>query len=362
VTLGITTFGIVGAGWRAEFFLRVAAAMPERFQVGGMMVRDEAKGRTIETRWGVPTFRTLDELLDRTDLHFVVVSVPRAVSPDFIRSLADRGMPVLTETPPAKDVDGLNELYRYISERGAKVQVAEQYAFQPLHAARIAICRSGRLGQVDQAQVSAAHGYHGISLIRKLLGIGFDDVEITAIRHSSQIVAGPNRHGDPQEEKRAANRQDIAWLQFADGKLGVFDFTSDQYFSWIRSQRVLIRGEQGEINNTQISYLRDYATPIYSEIRRVNAGENGNLEGLFLKGMIAGEEWVYRNPFIPARLTDDEIAVAECLARMADYVNGGRECYSLAEASQDHYLSLLLEQAIKSGETVVSSRQLWACD
>jgi hypothetical protein len=25
-------------------------------------------------------------------------------------------------------------------------------------------------------------------------------------------------------------------------------------------------------------------------------------------------------------------------------------------------LSLLLEQAIKSGETVVSSRQLWACD
>jgi predicted dehydrogenase len=360
--LGITAFGIVGAGWRAEFFLRVAAAMPERFRVGGMMVRDEAKGQMIENRWGVPTFRTLDDLLDRTDLSFVIVSVPRAVSPDLIRALAGRGMPVLTETPPAKDLDGLIELYRYINECGAKVQVAEQYAFQPMHAARIAICRSGRLGPIDQAQISAAHGYHGISLIRRYLGIGFDEVKISAIRHTSQIVAGPNRQGDPQEEKRVAAKQDVAWLQFEGGQLGVFDFTGDQYFSWIRSQRVLIRGEQGEINNAQISGLRDYATPIYSELRRINAGKNGNLEGLFLKGILAGDEWVYRNPFIPARLTDDEIAVAECLARMADYVNGGRECYSLTEASQDHYLSLLLEQAIRNGETVASSRQLWACD
>jgi predicted dehydrogenase len=358
--MGTTTFGIVGAGWRAEFFLRVAAAMPERFRVGGMTVRDEAKGRAVESRWGVPTYRTIDEMLDKIDLGFVVVSVPRTVSPDLIRALADRGMPVLTETPPAKDLDGLIELYRYINERGAKVQVAEQYAFQPLHAARIAISRSGLLGRVDQAQISAAHGYHGISLIRRYLGIGYDDVKITAIRHASQIVAGPNRQGDPQEEKRVPAKQDIAWLQFAGGQLGVFDFTSDQYFSWIRSQRVLVRGDQGEISNMQISRLANYATPVYSEIKWINSGKNGNLEGLYLKGVVAGDEWVYRNPFIPARLTDDEIAVAECLARMADYVNGGRECYSLAEASQDHYLSLLLEQAIKSGETVVSHRQLWA--
>ena len=36
----------------------------------------------------------------------------------------------------------------------------------------------------------------------------------------------------------------------------------------------------------------------------------------------------------PAELSDDEIAVADLLLRMADYVNGGEVAYSLAEACQ----------------------------
>ena len=41
------------------------------------------------------------------------------------------------------------------------------------------------------------------------------------------------------------------------------------------------------------------------------------------EGITLGDEWVYRNPFVPARLTDDEIAVATCLERMVAYVEGG---------------------------------------
>ena len=57
------------------------------------------------------------------------------------------------------------------------MQVAEQYAFQPLHAARLAFIRAGKLGEISQVQVSVAHGYHGISLIRKFLGIGYENVK-----------------------------------------------------------------------------------------------------------------------------------------------------------------------------------------
>ena len=63
---------------------------------------------------------------------------------------------------------------------------------------------------------------------------------------------------------------------------------------------------------------------------------------------------------MPARLTDDEIAVATCLQRMAEYINGGPDFCSLAQASQDHYLGLMIEQAVQSGEAIYCKRQVWA--
>ncbi len=91
-----------------------------------------------------------------------------------------------------------------------------------------------------------------------------------------------------------------------------------------------------------------------------NAREDGNLEGYYHKGILAGNEWVYKNPFASARLSDDEIGVATCLSKMDDYVAGGPDFYSLAEASQDHYLSLMIERALASSETVTATAQPWA--
>jgi predicted dehydrogenase len=331
--------------------------MPERFAVGSMLVRDAAKGRAIEEAWGVSTVRDLDAFLASPHGSFVVVSVPWPVTPVMVRALADRGVPALAETPPAPDLEGLHALHD-LTERGARVQVAEQYNFQPLHAARLALARSGVLGRISQAQVSAAHGYHGVSLIRALLDVLYEPCTIQARAFVSPLVAGPNRDGPPAEHKVGESRQVIAHLDYGD-RLGVFDFTGDQYFSWVRSPRVLVRGERGEINNQRVSYLEDFRTPVYLDLQRVDAGQAGNLEGYYHKGILAGSEWVYRNPFAPARLTDDEIAIATSLHKMADYAAGGPSFYSLAEASHDHYISTLIERAARSGETVATEAQPW---
>lgn len=351
-------FAIVGGGWRAEFYLRAAHMLPERFGVCGMLVRDEAKGRAVEERWGVRTWRSLDELLGGCDPAFVVISVSASANAAVLHEVAGRGVPALAETPAATELDGLVSLHA-LTEQGAKVQVAEQYTFQPMHAARLAVIASGRLGAVSHAQVSAAHGYHGVSLLRHYLGVGFEGAEITACSFASPIVAGPGRGGPPTEERTGTSTQTLAWLRFG-GKLGVYDFTGDQYFSWIRSPRVLVRGERGEINNRQVRSLADFRTPVEVELRRADAGHGGNLEGYHHKGVLAGDEWVYRNPFAPARLSDEEIAIATCLAKMADYVHGGPEFYSLAGASQDRYLDLLIAEAAKTGRTITSTPQVWA--
>lgn len=355
---GPIRFAIVGGGWRTAFYLRVARELPDRFQVSGVVVRDAAWGRQLAAAWGVTPYGSLDDLSQANDLDFVLVCVPRGVAPDLICALTERGIPVLAETPPAADVEGLQALYARL-EPAARVQVAEQYPFQPLHAARLALAASGIIGKPSQAQVSVAHGYHGMALMRRALGLTFEDATILARRVVSPIWEGPGRGGAPGEERIAVSDQVIAQLDFGDA-FGVYDFCGDQYFSWIRTPRLLIRGERGEIHGTQVSYLADFRTPITLDLRREDAGLAGNLEGFYHKGILAGERWVYRNPLAPGRLSDDEIAVGTCLEKMAHYAQGGEGFYGLAEASQDHYLSLMIEQAVTSGDGVRTTTQPWA--
>lgn len=351
-------FGIIGGGWRAEFFIRVAQALPERFHVERVLVRDPAKAAAFSARMNVPTCGTMDELLTGTACEYVVLSVPCAANPQLLTELTDRKMPVLVETPPGRDEAAMTGLHD-LTKRGARIQVAEQLHLRPLHAARIAMARSGLLGNVHQAQVAIAHGYHGISLIRRLLGIGFEDVTITAKRVPSTVMGGPGRGGSPTEETTEKVLQEIAWMDFGD-RLGMFDFAGPQYFSWVRSVRMLVQGDRGEIHDEEVRYLKDFRTPVHYHLQREVAGHNDNLEGFHLRGIMGGDQWVYVNPYIPARLSDDEIAVASCLEKMSTYAKGGPDFYSLAEGCQDNYLARLLTQAAKSGERVKSQRQVWA--
>ncbi len=348
-------FAIIGAGWRSDFYVRVAGALPDRFEVTGLLTRDTARAATVARDWAVPASITLDDLL-ATDPAFVVVSVPWAVTPVLLRELADLGIPTLTETPPAPDVDGLRALRSLVD---ARIQVAEQYQFQPYHAARLTIARSGRLGTVTEAQVSVAHGYHGIDLMRRFLAVDDEPVTIRATRFTSSIVAGPDRHGPPTGEMLAESHQVIAWFDFGD-RLGVMDFTDDQYFSWIRSTRLLARGDRGEIDDLTVRSLQDATTPLVVQLTRHDTGQGGNLEGHHLVGITAGAEWIYRNAYASARLSDEEIAVATTLTRMHEWLDGGPAICSLAHGAQDHYLNLLMGQAAASREQVHVPGHVWA--
>ena len=103
----------------------------------------------------------------------------------------------------------------------------------------------------------------------------------------------------------------------------------------------------------------DHQTPVVDELTRHDAGQDGNLEGFHHKGITLGDEWLYRNPFVPARLSDDEIAVATCLARMGEWLQGGPEVCSLADAAQDHYLGLCIDEAARTGLPATISGHVW---
>jgi len=355
-----TRFGMIGCGWRAEFFMRVAQELPDLFEVSRVLIRDPGKdkAKSFLSRWDVPTCGDLNELLQTRDMAFVLSTAQARSNPELLPVLAEHEMPTLCETPAGRNIDDMKSLYELV-ERGARIQVAEQLHMQPYHASRIALAHSGLLGKVSHANVSVCHGYHGISLIRRMLGVTFENATITAKRFAAPIVTSPGRDGPPDEESISDVNQEVAWLDFGD-RLGINDFTAQHYFSMIRSHRTLIRGERGEINNEHVRYLTDFRNYVHTRLQRENAGEDGDLDGHYLKGILTGSEWVYRNEFIPARLTDDEIAVATALKRMAEYVDGGPEFYSFAEGCQDRYLDLMISEAISTGQPVQTQTQPWA--
>lgn len=351
-----TVIGVIGASWRAQYYLRAARELPQHFSVREVLVRSQDSASRVTTDWGVPSTTSLDEFLAAGPFDYVVVSVPPDAASEVTRAVIDAGYPVLSETPPAPTVEELFELYRSVGT--APVQVAEQYQFQAHHAARLALAADGTIGEVNGVRVSAAHGYHGVSLIRFALGVGFEPVEVSAQQLVDSVVSARGRDAWNEAASQYDSGRTLAVLHFGQ-KSAIYDFNFEQYFSPIRSRHIDIYGTTGEINDDHVSYLSSPGHATHSLLHRESTGVDGDLEGYFLRRISLGEKVLYENRFIQARLNDDELAVAETMFRMAIYVRDGEPFYGLADASQDQYLSLLINRAAETGESLATGQTPW---
>ncbi|WP_203568458.1 Gfo/Idh/MocA family protein [Aestuariimicrobium ganziense] len=351
------TIGVLGTGWRAEYFLRIASLLPERFTVAGILTRSEESAERAAARWAVPTTTDWDEFVGQAEYDWVVVSVPWDAAPVLTRRFVERGTPVLCETPPAPDLDGLRQLWADLGP-DAPVQVAEQYVHQPHHAARIAVARSGLLGRIGHATFSSAHGYHGVSLLRAALGVGFDPVSVTAMNFDDPVLKVRGRDDWPDEIESAVALRVIATLRWGD-RIGIHDFNGEQYTSPIRRRHVHLTGERGELFDDEVVHVVGPGQVAHGRLHREQAGVDGDLEGHFLRSITLGERVVYRSEFGRARLNDDELAVARVMAGMDEFVRTGTPIYPLADACHDHYLNELMDRARKGGGKVVSEPQPW---
>ncbi|MBQ1009502.1 Gfo/Idh/MocA family oxidoreductase [Micromonospora sp. M51] len=354
-----TRFGIVGSGWRGEFFLRLARLLPERFRVTGVVTRTESRGAAVTADWGVRTFRTTAELLAHERPDFVIVSVPWSVTPEATRELVAAGVPVLAETPPAADLAGLRSLWADVGGSGL-VQVAEQYLLMPGHAARLALVRAGVLGEPTSVQISSTHLYHAVSLIRGLLGVGHESAEINARAFVAPLANPLSPTGWSGDDTPQQLSTTLATIDFG-GRMGLYDFTDNQWWNPLRTRRLVVRGSRGELVDDRVVRLVDPTTPVESSLVRRQTGLDLNLEGLDLKHISFDGEVVYRNPFVGSGMSDDDIAVADIVARAGAWAREeGPAPYSLAEACQDHLISLAIEESVRTGQPVVTDAEAWA--
>ena len=176
-------FGVVGSGWRAEFFVRMARLMPERFQCVGVVTRSAERGAEVERRgacrrsarsrsWSPrvgPTHRTARSSSS---------SPCRGPSrPDAIRELVDAGHPgARRDAARARRRRAARAVgrRRLVGTRpGGRAQPVDAVARGPDRGRRRRADRRGRRA----CRSRSTHLYHAVGLIRRLLGAGRGEVD-----------------------------------------------------------------------------------------------------------------------------------------------------------------------------------------
>jgi predicted dehydrogenase len=351
-------FGLIGTGWRAEFFLRLASALPDRFRVAGVVTRTPERGETMTTKWGVPSYTTIEDLLAAGPLDVVIPCVPWPVTPAVTAELVEHNTKVLAETPPAPDTEGLRALWQRVGPTGL-VQVAEQYMLMPAHAARGEVVRRGVIGEATSVQMSSTHLYHAMSMIRALLDVGHTPARVVAQSFTAALAdpLTPDGWTDDLAPKQAGTV--LATLDFG-GRTGLYDFTDNQWWNPLRARRIVIRGARGEIVDEQVTRLVDERTVVTSPLVRNRAGVDLDLRGVDLEHISFDGEVLWRNENFGAGLSEDDIAVVDLLAATIAWCREeAPPPYPLAEGCQDHLLSLAIEESIRTGLPVTTTEEPW---
>ena len=317
-------YGIIGAGWRSEFYLRIAHLYPDIFSVSGIYIRNSNKREEFSKNYNIPISNKLEDLL-KSDFDFIVSCVNKDSINETAQMLTDKGIAVLTETPVSTDT--LN----------GKIQVAEQFHFMPRNQAYKKIIDSGILGEVHQVQLSCCHDYHAASLIRFFLNINNEIPTKTTVTLPDKVTRYNSRAGHI-EPVMVDSEQKITVLNFGN-KTAIYDFNFEQYFSDIRASRIVIRGTKGEIINNTCTYLKD-GLPHSFEIKRNCFGTEESLDGFSLLNITGNGEVLYTNPFKNSRLSDEEIAIATCLKKMKEYCDKNISFYTVKDAYIDYSLIL----------------------
>ncbi|MBR1853647.1 MAG: Gfo/Idh/MocA family oxidoreductase [Lachnospiraceae bacterium] len=386
-------FVIIGSGWRAQYYVRIANALPEVFELCAMYCRTEEKAAQIAAEYNIHTTTSMEECLSLQP-DFVVVAVTKTAIADVSMEWLRRGFTVLCETPVAVDLETLKRICRYtgtafpsnskqnnlpdISGQGSmsnscpqavspssgepKLVVAEQYQFYPEYIALQRLLEKGLIGAPNFLTLSAAHDYHAASLMRAFLGVSADtDFTVTAKTFSFPTVETLTRYEHHTDGRIADKKRTLAVFTFADGKTAFYDFDSEQYRSPIRGNWIKIQGCRGEIMNQHVNYLDRHNQPISSDLviesRQLETeSTNPNFHTVREITRITFEgEPLYTPEFGLCGLPQDETAIAHLMKQTAEYARGNAGSpYTLREAIQDAYMGILLRQADKIGVTVES--------
>lgn len=362
------SFIIVGSGWRAMFYVRIAKAYPQLFKLKYLLCRTAQKAERIQREQGIPV-TTSSADCETAHPDFVVVAVDYASNFQVTVEWLQKGYAVLAETPAASTEEHLEELWR-LHQKGAKLQIAEQYFRYPLLAAGLQAVQKGLLGDPYAVELSLAHDYHGFSLIRRMLncslvqGRGYENtlstsrlplMKLSARQYRFPVVETDSRFGPVTDGRIGQQERTRVTIEFENGKIAFYDFSGLQYHTFIRARHINVQGARGEWNDTILRYVNEENQPVAEDLKPWLNPAYQALDTDFLRRQ--SQLW---KPFVSMENYQDEYAIATLMLDMGSLLETGKGGYPLAEALEDAYMLILMKEALLSpGQTVISRPHGW---
>jgi len=342
---------IVGSGYRAEYFGRVAKTYPSLFRAM-FLCRSEEKKERMTAHTGIPATTDGAECL-AFQPDFVVIAVDRGHMTQVAEEWIQKGFPVVTETPVGESPDQLCRLWA-LGKQGAKIVSCEQYHRVPMIACGLQAVQDGLIGEPDSVYISLLHDYHAASVIRPALRLsGSEKYTVIGMEHTGQVAATDSREGAILDGRTQPAVRMTAQIIYDCGKHALYDFCTVQYRSYIRSRHLVVRGSRGEWSDQAVSFVN----------------ENNRPEKLFLLPDLPEK---YRcldtqalrdrrrnwQPDLAPDTVQDEYAIASILLDMEDYLRGGPSPYSLENSLNDAYFWILLKAAAQNPLQPVRSEEM----
>ena len=346
------SFVVVGSGFRAMFYGRIARTYPELFEMKYMLCRSQEKADRIRTQTGF-SVTTSKEACEACRPDFVVVAVNKANIADVAEEWVLRGHTVLTETPAGASLEQLERIWELRERCGCRIQVAEQYFHYPSLSVGMKYIERGDIGEPFSLYISAAHDYHGASIMRKYLSVGQEAFAVAAKRFRFPLTETDSREGAVTDGRTTLRERDIALFEFASGKIGLYDFSGEQYHSFIRSRHIIVRGRDGELSDQVLYRLDDRHYPRTKILLPELEPRYRVLETKRIRDYV--RMW---KPELSLDEIEDEYAIACMLYDMGDYIASGQEIYPLRDALQDAYMWLVLQEAVQKPGKQIHAREM----
>lgn len=359
---------IIGTARRSDYLYGpIVAALPQHVQLVSVWGRSVDSARRLGESLGVPHYTDLDKLIRETSPQIGIVSVSSQANGEVGLMAVEHGLHVLLETPIAHKLSEADAIIQAAKQRGVKIEIAEQFHRRPLEQIKLALLASGLFGKVYSSfNDFAGHGYHGISVMRSYLGFDAQPTRITGLVRQYELAEHWSRLGNKTAPR--PETQEHGLIDFADGRVGIFHWTSIGYdtpLRWWRSSRFLAEKGMGitigvglDVEERLSLLAPGGEAPRFIHIER----RWERVDGGALVAMVAhtGDPDLpivrWDNPFQPKQQGhgpqwhDDEIGVAGCLLSLVNAINTNTEpSYGAQQGRLDQELILAIRMSSQQG-------------